>query len=93
MVSIQYSAINLFSLPYDFLSLKKFYWSVVDLQDCVNFCCTANWFSYTYIFFFIFSYDFLNIFFSLAYFIEELVYNTYKICVNQLYIIEKASGQ
>ena len=25
-----------------------FYWSIVDLQ-CVNFCCTAKWFSNTYI--------------------------------------------
>ena len=24
-----------------------FFWSIVDLQ-CVNFCCTAKWFSYTY---------------------------------------------
>ena len=24
-------------------------WSIVDLQ-CVNFCCTAKWFSYTYIY-------------------------------------------
>ena len=26
-----------------------FYWSIVDLQ-CVNFCCTAKWFSYTCIY-------------------------------------------
>ena len=24
------------------------YWSIVDLQCCVNFCYTAKWFSYTY---------------------------------------------
>ena len=30
----------------------KFYWSIVDLQCCINFCYTAGWFSYTYIFFF-----------------------------------------
>ena len=28
-----------------------FYWSTVDLQCCVKFWCTAEWFSYTYIFF------------------------------------------
>ena len=27
--------------------LKFIYWSIVDLQ-CVNFCCTIKWFSYTY---------------------------------------------
>ena len=38
--------------------LKKFYWSIVDLQCCVNFYHTAKWFSYTYIFFHIlFHYD------------------------------------
>ena len=32
-----------------FILLKKFfYWSVVDLQCCVSFRCTAKWISYTY---------------------------------------------
>ena len=26
------------------------FWSIVDLQYCVNFCCTAKWFSYIYIY-------------------------------------------
>ena len=29
----------------------KFYWSTVDLQCCVNVCCTAKWFSDTWILF------------------------------------------
>ena len=33
-----------------------FYWSIVDLQCCINFWCTAEWFScsYIYIFFLVF---------------------------------------
>ena len=34
-----------------------FYWSIVDLQPCINYCCTAKWCSYTYIYIF-FSYPF-----------------------------------
>ena len=34
------------SNPEDFPFLKNlFYWSIVDLQYCVNFCCPAQWFS------------------------------------------------
>ena len=27
---------------------KKLYWSIIDLQCCVNFTCTAKWFRYTH---------------------------------------------
>ena len=30
-----------------FFLLILFYWSIVNLQCCVNICCTAKWFSYT----------------------------------------------
>ena len=30
-----------------FFNFLKFYWSIVDLQCCDNFCCTPKWFSYT----------------------------------------------
>ena len=39
---------KLFGQP-DILYMVLFYflnWSIVDLQSCVNFYCTANWFSY-----------------------------------------------
>ena len=31
-----------------FLFFFKFYWSLVDLQSCDNFCCTTKWFSHAY---------------------------------------------
>ena len=41
------------STPSLFTTLFFFYWSIVDLQCCVNFWYTAQWFSYTiYMFFF-----------------------------------------
>ena len=35
---------------------SSFYWSIIDLQCCLSFWCTAKWFSYTsiYLFFIIF---------------------------------------
>ena len=37
-------------LKYSWLTINLFYWSIVDWQCCINFCCTATWFSYTYVY-------------------------------------------
>ena len=36
------------------ISPRKPYWSLVELEYCVNYFCTAKWMSYTYVLFFIF---------------------------------------
>ena len=35
-----------------FFHFYVFIWSTVELQCCVNYCCTAKWLSYTFIFIF-----------------------------------------
>ena len=41
-------------LMYFILFKKNFFWSIDDLQCCINFCCTAKWFTYIYFFFIFF---------------------------------------
>ena len=41
----EFPALNIYYLK------KQCSWSVVNLQWCVNYCCTAKWFSCTYTFF------------------------------------------
>ena len=48
-----YQFIRTLFLLITFIYLLLFYWSIVDLRF-VNFCCTAKWFSYTYIYLFFF---------------------------------------
>ena len=42
-----------------YIYFLKFYWSIVDLQCCVSFRCTAKWFSSTYTYVHSFSDSFL----------------------------------
>ena len=37
------------SPPFRYLFIYNFYWSIVDLQCCLSFCCIVKWTSYTYI--------------------------------------------
>ena len=41
---IMYFIFACYKLPF----FKNFYWSVIDLQYCVDFYCTLKWLSYTY---------------------------------------------
>ena len=38
-----------FCIYYIYIIYIKFYWSILDWQCCINFCCTAKWLRYTYI--------------------------------------------
>ena len=37
--------------------INVFYWSMIDLQYCINFCCTAKWYFFRIIFHYGLSYD------------------------------------
>ena len=39
-----------FFFTFKIMYLFTYYWSVIDLQHCVSFRCTAKWFSYIYVY-------------------------------------------
>ena len=61
-------------------SKNLFYWSIVDLPCCVNFCCTAKCQLYIYILFFIF----FSLWFITWYWIQVPVQHAL-ICLNNTY--------
>ena len=50
-----------FSISIFFSFLKNVYWSIVDLQCCITFCCRAKWISYTYLYIYSFIDNFSHV--------------------------------
>ena len=79
-VSTQYSLFN-FLKPYFIF----FNWSVVDLQCCVNFCCTANRLSYTRIYILFYMLFHCGLSQDIEY--SSLCYTVGPCCLSLLYIV------
>ena len=62
-----------------FLFYLFFNWSLVDLQCCVNFCCTAKWFSYLYIYIYIYTYIYIYMYIYTFFFYILCPYRKYKV--------------
>ena len=70
---------------WSFFFFNLFYWSTVDLQCCVNFCCIAKWFSYTYMY--VLFHIFLHYGLSQDIEYSSLCYTVEPCCLPILYII------
>ena len=45
--------LNSMSVTWVFVNCFFLYWSVIDLECCINHCCMAKWFNFTYVHIFI----------------------------------------
>ena len=65
--------------------LKWFSSSIVDLECCVNSCCTVKWFSYTYISIYSFKYSF-PLWFVIGYWIQVSVLHRRTYCLSIVHL-------
>ena len=80
-----FSLVSLGKSPDVLFFLIFFYWSIVDLQYCVNFCCTAKWFSYTYIYSFLY-YWYFPLWFIIGYWIYfSVLYSRTLLFIHSMY--------